>query len=64
MGAIPLTVFALLAIGGLPIALVMVITGLAGAVTVGGLDFLEIIADRLARRSPIPWPSARPSYPP
>ena len=46
MGVIPITVFALLALGGLPIALVMVITGLAGAVTVGGLDFLEIVADR------------------
>ena len=46
MGAIPITVFALLALAGLPIALVMIIAGLAGAVTVGGLDFLEIIADR------------------
>ena len=31
---------------GLPIALVMVIAGLAGAFTVGGIDFFEIIADR------------------
>ena len=46
MGAIPITVFAVLVLAGLPIALVMVIAGLAGAVTVGGLDFLEIIADR------------------
>ena len=46
MGAIPITVFAVLVLAGLPIALVMIIAGLAGAVTVGGLDFLEIIADR------------------
>lgn len=41
-----LTVFALLALAGLPIALVMVAAGLAGAFTVGGLDFMEIISDR------------------
>ncbi len=41
-----LTVFVLLALAGLPIALVMVAAGLTGAVTVGGLDFLEIISDR------------------
>lgn len=46
MGAIPIAVFALLALAGLPIALVMVIAGLTGAVTLGGLDFMEIIADR------------------
>lgn len=46
MGAIPITVFTLLALAGLPIALVMVIAGLTGAVTLGGLDFMEIIADR------------------
>jgi tripartite ATP-independent transporter DctM subunit len=41
-----LTVFVVLALIGLPIGLVMVAAGLAGAYTVGGFDFLEIIADR------------------
>jgi tripartite ATP-independent transporter DctM subunit len=42
-----LLVFALLLLIGAPIALVMVISGLAGAVSIGGTDFLEIIADRM-----------------
>ena len=41
-----LTLFAVFALTGLPIALVMILSGLAGAFTVGGIDFLEIIADR------------------
>lgn len=41
-----LSIFVILALAGLPIALVMVGSGLAGAVTIGGIDFLEIIADR------------------
>ncbi|MCG8358802.1 MAG: TRAP transporter large permease [Kiloniellales bacterium] len=41
-----LAVFFILALTSLPIALVMVASGLVGAVTIGGLDFLEIIADR------------------
>ncbi len=41
-----LTLFVVLALLGLPIALVMVAAGLAGAVSIGGIDFLEIIADR------------------
>lgn len=43
--AIP--VFILLLLIGAPIALVMVFSGLAGAVSIGGLDFLEILADRM-----------------
>lgn len=39
-------IFVVLALAGLPIALVMVAAGLTGAVTIGGLGFLEIIADR------------------
>ena len=39
-------VFAGLIVIGLPIGLVMVAAGLAGAVSIGGLDFLEIVADR------------------
>ncbi len=46
MTGIPIIVFFILMIIGLPVALVMVYTGLAGAVTIGGLDFLEIVADR------------------
>ena len=41
-----LTLFVVFALTGLPIALVMILAGLAGAFTVGGIDFLEIIADR------------------
>jgi tripartite ATP-independent transporter DctM subunit len=41
-----LAVFLVFALTGLPIALVMVVAGLTGAVTIGGIDYLEIIADR------------------
>jgi len=41
-----LTLFVVFALTGLPIALVMIVAGLSGAVTVGGIDFLEIVADR------------------
>jgi len=41
-----LPVFLVFLIIGLPVGLVMVASGLAGAVSIGGLDFLEIIADR------------------
>jgi tripartite ATP-independent transporter DctM subunit len=40
-------VFLALLLIGAPIALVMVLSGLAGAVSLGGLGFLEIIADRM-----------------
>lgn len=40
-------VFLFLLLIGAPIALVMVFSGLAGAASIGGLDFLEIIADRM-----------------
>jgi tripartite ATP-independent transporter DctM subunit len=40
-------VFLVLLLIGAPIALVMVLSGLAGAVSLGGLGFLEIIADRM-----------------
>jgi tripartite ATP-independent transporter DctM subunit len=40
------SLFLIFSVIGLPIALVMVIAGLAGAFTVGGIDFFEIIADR------------------
>jgi tripartite ATP-independent transporter DctM subunit len=42
-----LLVFAVLLLAGMPIAVVMVMSGLAGAYTIGGLPFLEIIADRM-----------------
>jgi tripartite ATP-independent transporter DctM subunit len=42
-----LLVFAVLLLAGTPIAVVMVMSGLAGAVSIGGLNFLEIIADRM-----------------
>ena len=42
-----LAVFIFLLLIGAPIALVMVFSGLAGAATIGGLAFLEIIADRM-----------------
>ena len=41
-----ISLFLIFSVIGLPIALVMVIAGLAGAFTVGGIDFFEIIADR------------------
>ena len=40
-------VFVLLLLIGVPIALVMVFSGLAGAVSLGGLAFLEILPDRM-----------------
>ena len=46
MGTIPVVVFIVLAAIGLPIALVMIVAGLSGAVSVGGLGFIEIVADR------------------
>ena len=42
-----LLVFAILLLAGMPIAVVMVMSGLAGAVSIGGWGFLEIIADRM-----------------
>ncbi|HEX6141467.1 MAG TPA: TRAP transporter large permease [Geminicoccaceae bacterium] len=42
-----LLVFALLLLMGMPIAVVMVLSGLAGAASIGGLAYLEIIADRM-----------------
>ena len=44
--SVTLIVFAVLILIGLPIGLVMVAAGLSGAVTIGGFDFLAIIADR------------------
>ncbi len=41
-----LTVFAVLALAGLPVALVMLGAGLAGVYTIGGFDLFGIIADR------------------
>ena len=41
-----LTVFVVFSLTGLPIALIMVAAGLMGAFTIGGTDYLEIIADR------------------
>src|SRR5210317_1077368 len=46
MGAIPVVVFMVLAVIGLPIALVMIVAGLSGAISIGGIGFIEIIADR------------------
>ncbi len=40
-------VFLLLLLIGAPIALVMVFSGLAGATSIGGLAFMEILADRM-----------------
>lgn len=40
-------VFVLLLLIGVPIALVMVFSGLAGAISLGGLAFLEILPDRM-----------------
>lgn len=45
--AAALAVFILGLMIGAPIALVMVFSGLAGAVSIGGFEFLEIIADRM-----------------
>lgn len=45
--AAALAVFILVLMIGAPIALVMVFAGLAGAVSIGGVEFLEIIADRM-----------------
>ncbi len=42
-----LAVFIFLLLIGAPIALVMVFSGLAGAVSLGGLAFMEILADRM-----------------
>jgi tripartite ATP-independent transporter DctM subunit len=42
-----LLVFAVLLLAGMPIAVVMVLSGLAGAASIGGLGYLEIIADRM-----------------
>jgi tripartite ATP-independent transporter DctM subunit len=42
-----LLVFVVLLLAGMPIAVVMVLSGLAGAVSIGGLGFLEIVADRM-----------------
>ncbi len=44
--SLAITVFGVLLLIGLPIGLVMVAAGLAGAVQFGGIDFLEIVADR------------------
>jgi len=40
-------IFVVLLLLGVPIALVMVFSGLAGATSLGGLDFLEILPDRM-----------------
>ncbi|MEX0960973.1 MAG: TRAP transporter large permease [Burkholderiales bacterium] len=42
-----LLVFFFILLIGAPVALVMVFSGLAGAVSIGGIGFLEIIADRM-----------------
>jgi tripartite ATP-independent transporter DctM subunit len=42
-----LLVFAVLLVAGMPIAVVMVMSALAGAVSIGGWGFLEIVADRM-----------------
>jgi tripartite ATP-independent transporter DctM subunit len=42
-----LLVFAVLLLMGMPIAVVMVLSGLAGAASIGGIAYLEIIADRM-----------------
>jgi tripartite ATP-independent transporter DctM subunit len=47
MLTIALGVFFVLLLIGAPIALVMAFSGLAGAVSIGGIEFLEIIADRM-----------------
>lgn len=45
--ATALFIFAALLLIGAPIALVMVLTGLAGAVSIGGIDYLSILGDRM-----------------
>lgn len=45
--AAALAIFVLTLLIGAPIALVMLFSGLAGAVTIGGTEFLEIVADRM-----------------
>lgn len=47
MNIVPMIAFFLFLMLGLPIAVVMLLTGLTGAVSVGGIQFLEILADRL-----------------
>ncbi len=42
-----IVLFGFLLLVGAPIALVMVITGLAGAMSIGGIDYLSILADRM-----------------
>ena len=42
-----IAVFLLLLLIGAPIALVMVFSGLAGAASIGGFDYLEILPDRM-----------------
>jgi tripartite ATP-independent transporter DctM subunit len=42
-----LTVFAVLLLAGMPIAVVMVMSGLAGVYTIGGWSFLAIVADQM-----------------
>ena len=42
-----LVTFALLLLASTPIAVVMVMSGLAGAMAIGGWDFLAIVADRM-----------------
>ncbi len=42
----PVVIFILLVLAGLPIGLVMALAGLGGAVSFGGLDYLEILPDR------------------
>lgn len=44
---VALAVFVVLLCVGAPIALVMLFSGLAGAVSLGGLDYLEILPDRM-----------------
>ena len=42
-----LLVFAVLLLAGMPIAVVMVMSGLAGVYTIGGFGFLAILADQM-----------------
>jgi tripartite ATP-independent transporter DctM subunit len=45
--AAALAVFVVVLLLGAPIALVMLFSGLAGAVSIGGPEFLEVVADRM-----------------
>jgi len=45
--AAALAIFILVLLIGAPIALVMLFSGLAGAMSIGGVEFLEIVADRM-----------------